>query len=193
MKRWIKWTVTAIGVLFVLAALAVLLGQQLAQRKRARTIEVAVKPVAYASDAQSLERGKYLFESRGCAECHGANGAGREFVNDGKGARLAAPNITASGRTADYRPEDWERTIRHGVKPGGQPVMVMPSEDYNRFTDVDLAAVVAYARSLPARQGGAAVIEFPLPVWVLYGFGVIPRASLDPSPTGSASAANTSA
>ncbi|HMA09321.1 MAG TPA: c-type cytochrome, partial [Ramlibacter sp.] len=124
-------------------------------------------------DAQSLQHGKYLFESRGCAECHGANGAGREFVNDGKGVRLAGPNITAGGVTAAYQPEDWVRTIRHGVKPGGQPVMVMPSVDFNRFTDQDLAAVVAHVRSLPPAQGGAAVIEFPLPVWVLYGFGAI--------------------
>ena len=57
----------------------------------ARKVEVAVKPVAYASGQQALERGKYLFESRGCVDCHGANGGGREFVNDGKGLRIAGP------------------------------------------------------------------------------------------------------
>jgi len=31
--------------------------------------------------------------------------------------------------------------------------MIMPCEDYNRFTDADVAAVVAYVRSLPAAQG----------------------------------------
>ena len=77
--------------------------------------------MAYATDAQALERGKYLFESRGCAECHGANGGGREFVNDGKGVRLAGPNISPAASRRRYQPEDWVRTIRHGVKPGGQP------------------------------------------------------------------------
>ena len=177
MKRWIKWSLGGVGMVVVLAAAAVLLGQQLGERRRTRTIEVAVRPVAYATDAQALERGKYLYESRGCAECHGANGGGRDFVNDGKGVHLAGPNITAGGRTAGYKPEDWVRTIRHGVKPGGHPVLVMPSEDYNRLTDADVAAIVAHVRSLPPIKGGEAVIEFPPQVWVLYGYGVIPDAA----------------
>ena len=154
-----------------------MLGYQLAERKMARKVEVAVKPVAYASGQQALERGKYLFESRGCVDCHGANGGGREFVNDGKGLRIAGANITPGGVTAGYQPEDWVRAIRHGVRPGGRPLMVMPSEDYNRFTDQDLAALVSYVRSLPPQSGGAAVVEFPPPVRILYGFGAIEDAA----------------
>ncbi|HSH88432.1 MAG TPA: c-type cytochrome, partial [Ramlibacter sp.] len=78
---------------------------------------------------------------------------------------------------ASYKPEDWVRIIRHGVKPNGQPALIMPSEDYNRFTNDDLAALVAYTRSLPAIKGGEAVIRLPLPARVLYGFGAIPDAA----------------
>jgi mono/diheme cytochrome c family protein len=56
-------------------------------------------------------------------------------------------------------------------------MMVMPSEDYNRLTDVDLAAIVSYVRHLPPREGAKAVIELPLPVRVLYGFGAIQDAA----------------
>ena len=171
MQRWIKWTAGVVGGVAVLAGAAAVLGLQLADRKMARKVEVTVKPVAYASDPQALERGKYLFQSRGCVDCHGANGGGREFVNDGKGVRMAGANITPGGVTAGYKPEDWVRTIRHGVQPGGRALMVMPSEDYNRFTDQDLAALVSYVRSLPPQSGGAAVVEFPTPVRILYGFG----------------------
>jgi len=177
MKRWISWTVGGVAAVVVLVAGAGALGYQMAERKMARKIEVPVKPLAYATEAQHVERGKYLFESRGCAECHGANGGGREFVNDGKGMRLAGPNVTPAGMTAAYKPEDWVRTIRHGIKPSGQPVMIMPSEDYNRLTDQDVASLISYVRSLPPAQGGAAVIEFPLPVRVLYGFGAIKDAA----------------
>ena len=100
MRRWIKWTVGTVAAAVVLAAAAAAVGYQLGLRKMARTVPVAVKAVPYATDAQSLERGKYLFESRGCAECHGANGAGRQFVNDGKGVRLAGPT---SRRAASLR------------------------------------------------------------------------------------------
>jgi len=54
---------------------------------------------------------------------------------------------------------------------------VMPSEDYNRFTDDDLAALVAHIRSLPPQTGQGAVVKLPLPVRVLYGFGVVPDAA----------------
>jgi mono/diheme cytochrome c family protein len=177
MKRWIWWTAAGVAGLLVLAAGAAALGYQMAARKMMRKVEVAVQPVAHTTEAGALERGKYLFESRGCADCHGANGGGREFVNDGKGVRLAGPNITPGGVTALYQPQDWVRTVRHGVKPNGQPAMIMPSEDYNRLTNQDLASLVAYVRGLPPLAGGAAVLELPIPVRVLYGFGAIKDAA----------------
>jgi mono/diheme cytochrome c family protein len=177
MKRWLKWTASTVGVVVVLALGAAVAGYQLADRKMARKVEVLVRPVSFATDAPALQRGRYLFESRGCVDCHGANGAGREFVNDKKGMRIAGPNITATGVTARYKPEDWVRAIRHGLRPDGTPLMVMPSEDYNRFTDPDLSALVSYVRSLPPQSGGATVIELPPPVRVLYGFGAIKDAA----------------
>lgn len=177
MKRSLKWFLWIVALLVLLLAGAVLIGLQMSERKRMRVIAVQVAPVPYVTDASAQERGRYLFQTRGCAECHGANGAGREFVNDGKGTRIAGPNITPTGAVANYTPEDWVRTIRHGVQPDGHPVLVMPCEDFNRFTDEDLAALVAYVRSLPPMAGGTAVVELPLPARVLYGFDVIPDAA----------------
>lgn len=72
-----------------------------------------------------------------------------------------------------YAAVDWVRTIRHGVKPDGRPTLIMPSEDYNRLTDDDLAALVAYVRRLPRGTGARAVLEMPLPVMALYGVGLV--------------------
>ena len=177
MKPWIKWTALAVGGVAVLVVAAGVAGYQLAERKMARRVEVNPKPVAYVDDAASLARGKYLFESRGCVDCHGANGGGRTFVKNDSGLHIAGPNITPGSAVARYQPVDWVRTLRHGVKPDGRPVMIMPSEDYNRFTDADLAALVAYVRSLPARDGGATVMELPPPVRIAYGFGAIKDAA----------------
>jgi len=92
---------------------------------------------------------------------------------------VKAPNITRGpgGVVADYNEGDWVRAIRHGANPKGHALMVMPSEDYNRFTDSDLAALVAYVRALPPSGGGAALIELPLPVRALYGAGYIEDAA----------------
>jgi mono/diheme cytochrome c family protein len=175
MNKWIKRGLIALVVLALLAGGVLFAGVQLGQRKLQRQVSVPAYALAQPDDAAALERGKYLFSSRGCAECHGANGAGRVFVDDGKGVLMKAPNISRGpgGVTAAYSVADWERTVRHGVKPDGRPVFVMPSEDYNRLSDDDVAALVAYARRLPPAEGSGARFELPLPVRALYGFGAI--------------------
>lgn len=179
MKRWITWSAGIAGAVVLLLAGTAVVGSQMAERKSQRQIKVAVQPVAIPATAQALERGAYLYNSRGCADCHGAGGAGREFMNDGKGMRLAGPNITPGegNVVARYTPEDWVRTLRHGVKPDSRPVFIMPSEDYNRLTDEDLGALVAYVKALPPKMGGAAVLDLPLPVRVLYAFDAIQDAA----------------
>ncbi|MFN4118563.1 c-type cytochrome [Acidovorax sp.] len=178
MKRWMKWTAGSALLLGLIVAAAAASGLYLAEQKRNRYIDIKPRPVAYTTDVQTIERGRYLYASRGCTDCHGAEGTGREFVNDGKGTRLAGPNITAAGVVARYQPEDWNSAIRHGVKPNGRPLLVMPSQDYNRLTNDDLNALVSYIRQLPARPGlQEAVVELPRPAWVLYGLGAIPDAA----------------
>jgi mono/diheme cytochrome c family protein len=175
MNKWIKrGGIAAIGAVG-LAVATLLIGAELGERKMQRHIDVKLAAVAYRSDAPSIERGRYLFKSRNCAECHGADGAGKDVINDGKGLRIHAPDITpvAGSPVAHYSALDWTRTIRHGVKPDGRPAIVMPSEDYARLTDDDVAAIVAYVRQLPSGAGGAAVIEFPLPVRALYAAGLV--------------------
>ncbi|MCC2674631.1 MAG: cytochrome c, class, partial [Ramlibacter sp.] len=113
MGKWFKRGAIAAGVLVVLIAGAVFAGLQLADRKMARKVDVKVQAVALPTDEASLLRGKYLFASRGCVDCHGATGAGRVFVDNGSDMRIKGPNITAGsgGVVAAYRPEDWVRAI----------------------------------------------------------------------------------
>lgn len=179
MSKWWKRGAIALGVLGTLAAGAVFAGLQLADRKQARQVTVQVQPLAARSDAAALERGKYLFASRGCVDCHGANGGGRVFVDNGSDLRIKGPNITSGpgGVVAAYRMEDWVRAIRHGVAPAGRPLMIMPSEEYNRLTDDDLAAVIVYVQSLPPVSGTGAEVRLPLPARVLYGFDAIQDAA----------------
>jgi mono/diheme cytochrome c family protein len=183
MRRRNWWLRRIIAVLLLLAALAgaaVSIGLWMAERRALRGVDLpTVQAVLLPSDSSALERGRYLFESRGCAECHGADGGGRTFAKEGDSLELAAPNITkvSGGVVGFYKPVDWVRTIRHGVKPDDQPLRVMPSEDYNRMTDADLGALIAYVQSLPPRPARSAVIRFPLPARVMYGFGAIPDAA----------------
>jgi cytochrome c553 len=134
--------------------------------------------VALSTDPAVIDRGAYLYKSRGCAECHGADGAGKVVVDDG-GFFVKAPQIAPGGAsvTSGYMPVDWVRTIRHGVKPNGEPVFVMPSEDFNRLTDADVGAIVSYVRSMPAVMGTPSEIRVPLVVRFFYAAGMIPDAA----------------
>ena len=173
MHRYVKRMGVGVGMLLLLMIAVAVTGKVLGERKHARTVSVAVQPVAWATEPAALERGNYLFRSRGCAECHGKNGGGREFIHDGNGMRVSGPNITLGGATSQYTAEDWVRILRHGVRANGRTALVMPAEDFASFTDADVAALVGYVRTLPPLQGGATVMELPLPVLALYGFGAI--------------------
>jgi mono/diheme cytochrome c family protein len=174
-NRWLRRGLIGAGGVALVGAALVGTGVALAHYKRLRHVPVAVAPVRLPEDAASLRRGKYLFESRGCAECHGVDGSGRIFARDEHGLLLRAPNITrgAGGVIDGYRGEDWVRTIRHGVKPDGRPVFVMPSEDYARLTDADVASIGAYARQFPPVAGSGPIFDLPVILTALYGFGVV--------------------
>ena len=178
MKRGLRWTLYGlIGVVVVAGVVAGALNQ-IAERKRMRVVKVDVKAVALPSDADALAHGKYLFESRGCSECHGGDGKGKVVIDASDGLYAKSPNITLSGTTvAKYSIEDWVRVVRHGVKPDGRPVLVMPSQDYSRLADPDVGALIAYVKSLPTVGGGEAEIRLPFLVRALYGAGVIPDAA----------------
>jgi mono/diheme cytochrome c family protein len=179
MKKTLRFVGLGLGVLLA-AALAVAAGLLLnSHRIFNRKVAVAVHPVPYVSGADALARGEYLFKSRACAACHAAGGEGELHINDPSGLKVHSANLTRGAGSAvlNYSEADWERTIRHGVKPDGRPLFVMPSEDYNRLTDADLAALVAYIRSLPPRDAAPASFTLPLVVRLLHGAGQIPDAA----------------
>jgi mono/diheme cytochrome c family protein len=144
MNKWLKRALIGVIGVAVLVPAGLTLGAYLGDRKTMRRVEVAVTAISIPNDAASLERGRYLFATRGCADCHGGGGAGKVFIDDGS-MFARSPNIStgAGNVVAAYRSEDWVRTIRHGVKPDGRPLFIMPSEDYNRLSDADLGALVA--------------------------------------------------
>jgi mono/diheme cytochrome c family protein len=178
MKKVIRRAGIALAVLLIVIAALAGGAVWMGQRKLERQVDVRVVPVAYTRDRAALPQGKYLFETRGCAECHGTDGRGLAFI-DKPEMRVKAPNITSGpgGVVSSYNEGDWVRAIRHGVSPNGHALFLMPSEDYNRMTDADFAALVAYVRGLRPAKGEPAEVRLPVIVKALYGVGVIKDAS----------------
>jgi len=178
MRRLVKIALGGAGGLAATAVGLTAFAEFGSERKMHRQVAVNVAPIAVATDQAALTRGAYLYKSRGCAECHGVDGAGKVVIDDG-GFYVKSPNIVPSGATgtANYKPDDWVRTIRHGVKPNGEPVFIMPSEDFNRLTDADVGAIVGYVGSLPPANGTPAEMRVPLIVRFLYAAGAVKDAA----------------
>lgn len=99
---------------------------------------------------RALERGRHLVEARyACADCHGEDFGGGVMVDAFPIGTFLGPNLTSGegSRVADYTPADWDRIVRHGIRPDGLPA-VMPSEDFLRMSDQELSDIVAYIASL---------------------------------------------
>ena len=103
------------------------------------------------SHTRAVERGKHLVAARyTCTACHAANFGGGVMVDAFPIGSLLAPNLTLGkgSRTADFKPRDWDRIVRHSVLQDGHGA-VMPSEDFQHMSDQELSDIVSYIRSLP--------------------------------------------
>ena len=117
-----------------------------------KTYDVKVESLNISMDPQNIERGRHIVSTLGgCTECHTPNFAGQVYDGGILAGKLVMANLTSGkgGVGATFTDEDWIRAIRYGVSPEGTSLLGMPSEYFNAFSDADLAAIIAYLRSLP--------------------------------------------
>ncbi len=114
------------------------------------------------ASARAIARGEHLTKTfYACTECHGDDFGGGVMIDDPAMGQLLAPNLTLGegSRTAQYTSADWDRIVRHGVKPDGKG-SPMPADDYYLMSDRELSDVVAYIRSLPPVNKTAPPVAF---------------------------------
>lgn len=174
--------ITGIVVGSVALLVAILAGAAyvLSDRKQYRLVDVPVAAIDFGAYTDPAGRGRYLYETRGCRECHGESGAGRVIVDDKKhGLYVRSPNITsgAGGAAKTYTDTDWVRLLRHGIKPSHEPAFVMPAEDSALLSDEDVAALAAYVRTLPPQNGERAEFRIPLMLRAMYVVGAFKDAA----------------
>ena len=137
---------------------------------------------AQPQPADALARGRYLVESiAGCGNCHTPKGPQGDLpglalaggqVFDEPPFRAVASNITPDAETGIGRWTDAQiaRAIREGIRPNGRIIgPPMPFELYRRISDADVAAMVAYLRSVPAVRNAVPASEYRIPLPPSYG------------------------
>jgi cytochrome c553 len=156
MRRLIRILMFGLGSLLLVVVVAAAAIFAVSETRLRKTYQIDVAPVDIPTDAAGIERGRHLATTvTMCAACHSAsleapNLAGSIFL-DIPPALLAAPNLTsgAGGIGGRYTVADWVRTIRHGVRPDGSPLLFMPTANFYNLSDADLGAIVAYIKSVP--------------------------------------------
>lgn len=154
MNRLLKRVGIGVGGVAVLAlalfgAASAKASARLGQSYETHRVDLPLPP---GSDTAAIERGKHLVTSRyACASCHGENLGGGVMIEAPAIGSVRGPNLTRGrgGVIAQYQMADWDRIVRHGVKPDGKPTL-MPSEDFFKMSDAELSDIVAYVRSVPA-------------------------------------------
>jgi len=148
--KTLKWILGVLGVLVGLVVGAAVFLMSRGEDRFEQNWNVTVDMVDPVYDDLNVRAGQYIAESHGCQGCHGYNYEGAVMA-DAPPFLMVAPNLTSGrgGIGAEYRDEDWLRAIRHGIRPDGRGLLIMPSEAYYYMNDEETAALVAYLRDLP--------------------------------------------
>ena len=151
MRKFLKYL--GLAVLGLMGLLAVLLGVVFYKSgvMLRRQYDVTVAPPVLPTDPAAIARGQHLAATRGCLDCHGPDLGGAKVIDDPAMGRLYGPNLTLGpgGRGPAFSDADFVRAIRHGLAPDGRGLFLMPSTDYSRFTESDMADLIAYVKSVP--------------------------------------------
>ena len=127
-----------------------------------------------------VERGEYLVRGpMGCGNCHtplGPDGpvAGQELagrlVEKNEQFTAIAANITPAGRVSRWSDSELGRAIREGIRPDGSVIgPPMPFTFYRGLSDDDVAAIVAFLRTVPAVENDPGKSTYSIPLPPAYG------------------------
>ncbi|MBE3636949.1 cytochrome C [Mangrovicoccus sp. HB182678] len=95
--------------------------------------------------------------------------AGR-LVEDGPAFTAHAPNITPAGPVGGWSDAELARAIREGLRPDGSLIgPPMPFAAYRGISDDDLAAIVAFLRTLPAVEHSEPASSYRIPLPPAWG------------------------
>ena len=181
LRTLIRWGAGLLGL--VVLALGVVIA--IAWWRSSAALDQVYAQVEHRVDwsGGDVARGEYLAHTRGCAECHGENLAGRVMVDAPPFGQLVGTNLTPAGLGADYYQQHLVGVLRGGIGADGRSLVFMPSMDYMRMADSEVADLAAYLAQLPAISTPQLPSTNPglLPrlLWLFGGFPLVAREHMD--------------
>jgi mono/diheme cytochrome c family protein len=176
MKKFFTWVGIVFGTLVGLMLIGSIVIYFKSQARLTHIYDLPEESVAISMDPESVERGRHIFQFRGCEACHSGGGyvdvsasdqpldshlrlpsqhiphmEGNIYLDDPAIGMVVAPNLTSGkgGVGSAYTNQDWVHAIRHGIRLDKTPLLFMPSTEFYFLSDQDLGSVIAYIKSAP--------------------------------------------
>ena len=158
MKSLFRWV--ALGALAIVCLLFVgyAIVYAVSEYEMRRTYPVPTTSIVLPTDSAAIAEGGRLSRIHGClGGCHGRHGEGEVLLDDPLIAKIVGPNLTESVR--QYTDSELVLIVRHGMRPDGKSMVVMPSRSFAVLSDEDLGKLLAYLKTLPSLPGNGPLVE----------------------------------
>ena len=151
MKKTYIWAIAIAGILFSVVLVGGMLFYFLGETRLRKVYWAPSELVDSPDNRGILVEGKRIFQYRGCEACHGEQLQGLVYLDNPAIGQVITPNLTSGkgGIAPQMSTVDWVRSIRHGLRPDGTPLLFMPSTEFYFLSDDDLGSVIAYILSAP--------------------------------------------
>lgn len=174
MKRVLRIGGISVGVLVLAVGVFYFYADLHLKSALARTYVVPEISIGNDVSSANLALGKSIVHRRnGCAECHGKDLSGKTIIDDPAFAKISAPNLTPFA-LAGMSDEALARAIRHGLRADGTSLIFMPSYEYQNLSKSDVAATIAYLRTVPSVKKPNTPIEIGPVAKILFALGELP-------------------
>jgi len=151
MKKVLKWIGIVLGSLIGLLLVVALVLFLIGSAQMNKVYDFPPSNLTIPTDSDSIAYGKHIADTL-CEGCHGNDLSGLEdFFDGGPLGTIQSANLTSGeGGVGQYfTDEDYVRAIRHGVGPDGKFIFMPGVYSTSYMSDEDLAAVIAYVKTLP--------------------------------------------
>jgi len=181
-SNFFKWVGIVVGVLLGLALVGVGWAYYSVESRLNKDYDISPAPISVPASVTTSEDEWPLALAGFCKDCHGENLAGQVMADDSIGL-LASSNLTAGegGVGSWYTDADWVRSLRHGVRPNGKPMVVMPAHVFAKLNAEDLGEIIAYVKSVPPDDNEMPHSKLRIMGRVMLAVGVIPPADAIPA------------
>jgi mono/diheme cytochrome c family protein len=140
-----------------------------------KTYHFSPSNITIPTDAASIAFGKHRAEVL-CEGCHGKDLSGiNNWFNAPPLGHIDSANLTSGGGGigGEFTTEDFVRAIRHGIDREGKPIFMTAVISTAHLSDQDLAAVIAYVKSVPPVDHQVQPRHFTPLANILFAAGVL--------------------